>query len=219
MVLEFSRFNGGSRLDSFNDQLDCSVEHAEHKLSRFRGSLTMNAHSPIPALLFRLGASAIALSVSGFATAETFGAKFSRCVVEEQRKPNYNKDLAWARCQKSAEIEREAEMKQGEVQGPNMLLLKPALSFHVCVKNQTSNALSLVTSARFRNVSEAESFVWRSVIDRCFPVLTVDENQAMIYQNYQGLDQRMVDYRDGLLWYARASVFSDVNGWYSTAKQ
>ncbi|MDP2035189.1 MAG: hypothetical protein Q8K29_17430 [Polaromonas sp.] len=178
----------------------------------------MNAFPSIFALGFGLSA-VVPLMFPVGAAAETFGAKFSRCVVDEQRKPNYNKDEAWARCQKSAEAERALEIRQSESQGPNMRLLKPAYAFQFCVKTQTANAMALVTPARFANVSDAESFVWRSVIDKCFPVFAIDEFQALIYQNYQGSDQRMVDYRDGLLWYARAAVFSEVKDWYSTAKR
>lgn len=107
---------------------------------------------------------------------------------------------------------------RADVESPNMRLLKPAFAFHLCVENETRVLLQLSSPETFSSVSEAERWVWRHVIDKCFTVLTKDEVVGMIYQNYQGNEQRMVDFRDGLLWAARAYVFDEAIEWYADGK-
>lgn len=52
----------------------------------------------------------VALAVfSGSVYAESFGSKFSRCMVEESKKPNYQKEVAWPVCEEWAETEKALE--------------------------------------------------------------------------------------------------------------
>lgn len=167
--------------------------------------------------------SVLALAIVGVllapvAHAENFGDKFARCMVNEEKQPNFNKSTASAKCEGKAQVERDAEFSLSNETGPNMKLLKPALAFHWCVQKQSDLAISVIKAGKFVNPSEAEAWAWNQVLDACFPVLTADENQAMIYQNYQGNNQRMIDFRDGLLWSARAFVFSAVAEWSTTKK-
>jgi hypothetical protein len=101
---------------------------------------------------------------------------------------------------------------------PNMRLLKPAFAFHTCVENEARVLLQSSSPKIFASGSEAEGWLWRRVIDKCFPVLTKDEVQGIIHQNYQGNQQRMIDFRDGLLWVERSYVFTQVADWYAAGK-
>lgn len=47
---------------------------------------------------------------------ESFGSKFSRCVVEQESKPGFSKNSAWALCEKTAQQERDAELQAAEKQ-------------------------------------------------------------------------------------------------------
>lgn len=152
------------------------------------------------------------------ARAENFGDKFARCMVNEEKEPNYKKATAWEKCERKAQVERDAELSRTEDTGPNMKLLKPTLAFHWCVEKQTGTAIATIKSGKFSNARDAEGWAWNQVLDKCFPVLIADENQGMIYQNYQGNNQRMTDFRDGLLWSARAFVFSAVAEWSNSKR-
>lgn len=110
--------------------------------------------------------------------------------------------------------ERVTEPKQPEATGANMRLFKPAASFHFCVETQTKDSLATAKRSQFKQYVDAEKWVWGQVLDKCAPVIFSDENQGMLYLNYQGNVQRVRDYRDGLLWSARAYVFSAVVGWF-----
>lgn len=60
----------------------------------------------------------IAVPCSGPLRAESYGAKFARCVVDEEKKPGYIKDAAWALCEKVAQTERDAEIAESERKRP-----------------------------------------------------------------------------------------------------
>ena len=113
---------------------------------------------------------------------------------------------------------------RADEESPNMRLLKPAFAFHLCVENearvllQSSSPKTFSSGSEAESLSEAEGWVWQRVADKCFPVLTKDEVVGMIYQNYQGNQQRMIDFRDGLLWAERAYVFAQVTDWYAAGK-
>ena len=163
-------------------------------------------------------AAATCLVSSFAASAENFGDKVARCMVQEHRKPGYEAKAAWSRCEKVAQAERDAELAAPAAPAPsalNMRQLKPAMSLHFCVEKEAGDRMGSVSPRKFKDGGEAEGFVWRSVLEKCFPVLTSDEVQGMIYQNYQGNSQRMIDFRDGLLFAERAYVFSVVTDWYS----
>lgn len=144
------------------------------------------------------------------AYAETFGLKFSKCVVQEEKKPGYDKERAWALCEKKAQAERDSELSPG----PNMRLLKPAVAVHFCVEKQARDAIESANRARFKGPSEAEAYIWKSVMERCFKVVVADENQGMIYQNYSGDSSQILAFNDGVIYAARAYVFTVVDDWY-----
>lgn len=108
--------------------------------------------------------------------------------------------------------------EKNESSGPNMRLLKPAYAFHICVDSEINRLLLISKKSDFKNGAEAEGLLFNKVIDKCFSEITNDENQGMIYQNYEGNLLRMTDYRDGLLFYARAYVLSQVISWFESTE-
>lgn len=151
--------------------------------------------------------------------AENFGDIFARCYSESNRKPGETPEAFGKRCEQYAQRVKDAEGKQAvppKPEGPNMRLLKPALATYQCTQEKTKAILSSLQRSRFSGGRQAEGFVWSQVLDLCFKELTSVENESMLFQNFSGDRQRMMDFRDGVIWSARAQVLTAVIEWYET---
>ena len=160
----------------------------------------------------------VALLATSGARAENYGDIFARCYAEANRKPGEVSDTLWKRCEEYAQRVKDNEAKSEvpvKTVGPNMRLLKPALAVYQCTQEKTKTLLSSVPKSRFPDGSQAEAFVWSQVSDSCSKELTNVENESMLFQNFAGDRQRMIDFRDGILWSARAQVLTTVIDWYA----
>lgn len=159
----------------------------------------------------------VALLATSAAKAENYGDIFARCYAETSRKPGESSETLWKRCEAYAQRIKDSEAKpEASVTpvGPNMRLLKPALAVYQCTQQKTKALLSSVPKSQFPDGSQAEGFVWAQVLEACSKELTNVENESMLFQNFAGDRQRMTDFRDGVLWSARAQVLTSVIDWY-----
>ena len=160
----------------------------------------------------------VALLATSTAKAENYGDIFARCYAETNRKPGEALEAFGKRCEEYAQRVKDSEAKPEapvKTVGPNMRLLKPALAVYQCTQEKTKTLLSSVPKSRFQDGSQAEAFVWSQVLDSCSKELTNVENESMLFQNFAGDRQRMIDFRDGVLWSARAQVLTSVIDWYA----
>ena len=159
-----------------------------------------------------------ALLATSATRGENYGDIFARCYAEANRKPGETSDAFGKRCEEYAQRVKDGEAKPealSKTVSPNMRLLKPAVSVYQCTQDKTRTLLSSVPKSRFEDGSQAEAFVWSQVLDSCFKELSSVENESMLFQNFAGDRQRMVDFRDGILWSARAQVLTSVIDWYA----
>ena len=90
-------------------------------------------------------------------------------------------------------------------------LLNAAYTFHTCIVTKTTSTMRTFSHQKFKNGADAEGWVWMNVFDGCVKVLTSNETEGMVYQNYKGRLNEMLAFRDGLVWSARAYVLNVVN--------
>jgi hypothetical protein len=159
----------------------------------------------------------VASLATSAARAENYGDIFARCYAETNRKLGDASETLWKRCEEYAQRVKDGEAKPEapvKTVGPNMRLFKPALAVYQCTQEKTKTLLNSVPKSRFTDGSQAEAFVWSQVLDSCSKELTNVESKSMLFQNFAGDRQRMIDFGDGILWSARAQVLTSVMDWY-----
>jgi hypothetical protein len=92
--------------------------------------------------------------------------------------------------------------------------LKSALALHLCVKNETKLLLSTIQKNKYTSSEKIEPVVWNKILGKCSFIVTTNKKVIdLIHHHYSGNEQRMIDFRDGLLWSERAYVFYEVEDW------
>jgi hypothetical protein len=150
--------------------------------------------------------------------AENVGDIFARCYAEANQKPEETSDSLLKRCDEYAQRVKDADGKRkasAKTISTNMRLLKSAVAVYQCTQEKTGTLLNSLSKSRFTDGRHAEDFVWPQVLDACFMELTAAENETMLFQNFAGDRQRIIDFKEGILWSARAQVLTTVIDWYA----
>ena len=105
-----------------------------------------------------------------------------------------------------------ASLVQAQTFDAEFRQLFAAAPFQQCVQNTTRVAVQqLRARPPASDVSAIEGVAWNLVLDKCERALINDEVLKLLIVHYKGNEQRAVDFRDGLLWYARAFVLQAVS--------
>ena len=157
-------------------------------------------------------AAAFCIAGATSASAENFGDIFAACVVGKGEKAGSIKPSTWKHCEQVAQTKKDQEKKEEE--SANMKLLKPGFDLHFCLIKEVDTLFKTSDPKQFDSASAAETYIYNTAIDKCMKVLTTDENHGMVYLNFKGDRQRILDFVQGLFVASRAYVFARAVEWH-----
>lgn len=90
---------------------------------------------------------------------------------------------------------------------PQLRPLFAAAPFEQCVWGAARSAVAqLRARPPSTEISVIEGAAWNMVLDRCEGVLTSNKVRDLLLLHFAGDEKRAIDFRDGMLWFARAYV-------------